>query len=312
MVRPNLSVVRRLALVAVVLLLAGVACRREPGAGSGTPGTASTSPAVPSPPSPTAADPTAVPPAADVAAPANPGAVEVLEPPMPSGWTSGTDFHPPPAIVVTNVPDVSGFNMLQNPGFEDGTEPWWYFPDRPHWGGFTVTTAQALSGRWSARLDLLCDEQHPPPSKAHIRGVIQNVQTPVFPARVSGDYYVETWEKGTVDQYIQFVVIVAGVPMTGGAVSNTQIRYLLAGIDHPPFDIANAKFFYVTKEEPQVGKWVHFERDLVQDFTELWGSIPAQFEHVRVLFEVRWDNVDLANPPRLHSVVYFDDLYLGT
>jgi hypothetical protein len=57
---------------------------------------------------------------------------------------------------------------------------------------------------------------------------------------------------------------------------------------------------------------VHFERDLHQDFVELWGSIPERFENVRVLFEVRYDNLDVANPPALHSVVHFDDLYLGT
>jgi hypothetical protein len=239
-----------------------------------------------------------------------------LVPPAPSGWVPGTEFHAPPPIDVPNVPPESGFNMLTNPGFEDAaqgsTAPWWYFPDRPHWGGFTISSAQTLTGRWAARLDLLVDEQHPPPDKAHIRGVIQDIRSPVFPTRISGNYYVERWEKGTIDQYMQFVVIAAGAAMSGGSVQNTQIRYLLAGIDHPPFGIANAKFFYVTKTEPEVGKWVHFERNLVQDFTELWGSVPETFQNVRVLFEVRYDNVDVNNPPRLHAVVYFDDLYLGT
>ncbi|MBI5486631.1 MAG: hypothetical protein HY905_04820 [Deltaproteobacteria bacterium] len=247
-------------------------------------------------------------------APLAEGPPEVLEliPPIPSAWVPGTEFHAPPPVELTASPSGQGFNMLMNPGFEDGTEPWWYFPDRAHWGGFTVSTARAAEGRWAARLELLCDESHPPPDKAHIRGVIQDISTPVFPTIVSGNYYVETWERGTVDQYIQFVVIVAGAAMAGGPMENIQIRYLLAGIDHPPFDIQNAKFFYVTREEPVVGRWIHFERNLEDDFIALWGAPPDQFSHVRVLFEVRWDNVDVQNPPRLHSVVYFDDLHLGT
>ena len=238
--------------------------------------------------------------------------VQELRPPAPSGWSPGIDFHAPPPIELATVPTEPGFNMLVNPGFEDGTAPWWFFPDRPHWGGFTVTTAHAAEGRWSARLELLCDETHPPPDKAHIRGVIEDIRAPVFPTIVSGEYFVETWERGTIDQYIQFVVIVAAAEMTGGPLGNTQIRYLLAGIDHPPFDIQNARFFYVTREEPVVGRWVHFERNLVDDFVALWGEVPKQFSHVRVLFEVRWDNLDVQNPPRLHSVVHFDDLHLGT
>jgi hypothetical protein len=190
--------------------------------------------------------------------------VDQIVPPAPSGWVPGTEFHAPPPIDVPTVPPESGFNMLTNPGFEDAvrgaTAPWWYFPDRPHWGGFTVSSAQALTGRWAARLDLLVDEQHPPPDKAHIRGVIQDIRSPAFPSRISGNYFVERWEKGTIDQYMQFVVIAAGAAMSGGSVSNTQIRYLLAGIDHPPFGIANAKFFYVTKTEPEVGRWVQNKR----------------------------------------------------
>jgi hypothetical protein len=295
------SLFRTVAL-AVTIVVAVPGCRREPRVGPDE-----TRDAAPAP---------VPPPTTTTNQPPGPAAVHddasELVPPAPSGWVPGTEFHAPPPIDVPNVPPESGFNMLTNPGFEEGPAPWWYFPDRPHWGGFVASSAQALTGRWAARLDLLVDEQHPPPDKAHIRGVIQDIRSPVFPSRISGNYYVERWEKGTIDQYLQFVVIAAGAAMSGGSVSNTQIRYLLAGIDHPPFGIANAKFFYVTKTEPEVGRWVHFERDLTQDFIELWGSVPQTFQNVRVLFEVRYDNVDVSNPPRLHAVVYFDDLYLGT
>jgi hypothetical protein len=207
---------------------------------------------------------------------------------------------------------ASPFDMLANPGFEDGTAPWWYFPDRSHWGGFVVDSAQVRSGRSAARLELLIDAEHPPPDKTHIRGIIQEVRSPVFPTRVSGHYLVERWERSAVDTYVQFVVIATGAAAPGGGASNTQIRYLLAGIDHPPFDIANAKFVYLSQAQPEVGGWVAFERDLAQDFTEQWGFVPETFDTVRVLFEVRYDNMDVANPPRIHAVVWFDDLFLGT
>lgn len=307
MARPNPTDRRVPTLLAWAALVAalGTACRREPRLdgeprGPGVPRTAPAGTADrPDPPGPGPAD-----------HPHN--AVDERVPPVPSGWVAGTKFSAPPPIPLGDVPSTSGFNFLTNPGFEDGTEPWWYFPDRPHWGGFTTTTGVAHDGRWSARLELRIDEQHPPPDKTHIRGVIHDVRTPVLPGVVSGWYYVERWDRSAVDTYIQFVVIVAGAAMSGGSVQNQQLRYLLAGIDHPPFGIANAKFVYISQADPPVGQWVRFERNLTADFLEYWGELPERFENVRVLFEVRYDNLDVANPPRIHAVVHFDDLFLGT
>lgn len=303
----------RLVAWATALALLAPGCRREPRLdgeprGPGAPRTSSTEPAGPG-----AGATTSRPdPNAPGSAVAPPGSLEERVPPVPSGWVTGTKFVPPQPRSLGEVPSTSGFNFLANAGFEDGTDPWWYFPDRPHWGGFTVATGAAHEGRWSARLELQIDEAHPPPDKTHIRGVIQDVRTPVLPNVVSGWYYVETWERSAVDTYIQFVVIVAGAAMSGGSVQNQQLRYLLAGIDHPPFDIANAKFVYLTREQPEVGRWVRFERNLAADFVEYWGAPPERFENIRVLFEVRYDNMDVTNPPRIHAVVRFDDLFLGT
>ncbi|MBN1770082.1 MAG: hypothetical protein JXB32_02380 [Deltaproteobacteria bacterium] len=306
---------------AVVLAAVVPGCRREPRLdgeprGPGVPRSSTTEPAATRADEPGSSGGPAAVPAGEAGSAEGPnaaaGAFEERVPPVPSGWVAGTRFAPPPPVPLGDVPATSGFNFLTNAGFEDGTEPWWYFPDRPHWGGFTVTTATAREGRWSARLELKVDETHPPPDKTHIRGVIHDVRTPVLPNVVSGSYYVETWERGEVDTYTQFVVIVAGAAMSGGSVKNQQLRYLLAGIDHPPFGIANAKFVYVTREQPAVGQWVRFERNLTADFLEYWGELPERFENVRILFEVRYDNMDVSNPPRIHAVVHFDDLYLGT
>ncbi len=301
--------VQRVLAGAVVLAALAPGCRREPRLDGEPRG-----PGVPRPsvngPTATRTEPGDA--GGGVVAAAAAGEVEERVPPIPSGWVAGTKFSPPAPVPLAEVPSTSGFNFLTNAGFEDGTEPWWYFPDRPHWGGFTVTAGPAREGRWSARLELRVDEAHPPPDKTHIRGVIHDVRTPVLPTVVSGWYYVETWERSAVDTYIQFVVIVAGAAMSGGSVQNQQLRYLLAGIDHPPFGISNAKFVYLTREQPVVGRWVRFERNLSADFLEYWGELPERFENVRVLFEVRYDNLDVANPPRIHAVVHFDELFLGT
>jgi hypothetical protein len=251
-------------------------------------------------------------PIADVpAAPAAPVAEEIV-PPIPSNWRPGTTFQAPPPVQVSDVNPYASVNFLSNPSFEEGPDPWWYFPDRSHWGGYTLARGGAAGGDWSARLDLIIDATHPPPDKTHIRGVIQDVRSPVFPQTVRGAFFVDEWTTSGTDTYMQFVVIVTGAAPPGQPQGNTQIRYLLAGIDHPPFGISNAKFFYVTREAPPVGVWVPFERDLPSDFREMWGFVPERFETVRVLFEVRYDNVDPSNPPTIRARVRFDELFLGT
>ena len=241
--------------------------------------------------------------------------VQTRVPPVPSGWTPGTTFTPPAPIAITSIPEGRPFNMLTNPGFEDGTEPWWYFPDRAHWGSFTTSTAKALSGSWAARLELLMNAQNPPRAGASIQGLIQSIQTSNFPSRVSGNYYVEKWERCPTKMYMQCVVIASGTEASPGGAA-TEISYVLTGLDNPPFNMINRKFIFLTKEQqPEVGRWIHFERDLRKDFKEQWGIVPEKISGVRIFFELRadmrGDTIDPANPPTMHAIAYFDDLYLG-
>ncbi len=110
--------------------------------------------------------------------------------------------------------------------------------------------------------------------------------------------------------YLQFVVIVFGATNLPGGYSNHQIRYILAGLQSPPFGIANADFVFLTREDPVIGEWVDFERNLADDFEEAWGAVPENFEKIRVLFEVRYDD-KLAGEGPIASDVYYDDLYMG-
>jgi len=195
-------------------------------------------------------------------------------------------------------------NLLANPGFEEGKEPW-YSMETSGWGEpFEVSDAVAHSGQHSAHLKL-----HPPaqPAQHEVMGAVQSLTPSSFPELLSGFYRVENWKKGTEIQYIQFVVI-AILP---GDAGNVQIRYLLGGTATEPFEIGNAKFIFVSKEEPRVGEWVHFERNIRDDFQQQWGEVPDKVQELRVFFEARYDS-PTAIQPDIGGDVYYDDLYAGS
>lgn len=201
-------------------------------------------------------------------------------------------------------------NLFANGGFEEGGQPWFSL-DSEAWGRpFTVSTVQARSGAGSALLELRSEDGGP----ARVYGVVQEVTPGTFPDVLSGAYYVGRWEQGTPKQYLQFVVIVWGAdnaPPDVAGVENYQIRYVLGGVDAPPLAIANAKYVMLGTGAPATGRWVPFERNIRQDFEELWGAAPEGFDSLRVLFEVRWDDRSAPDGPSAADV-YYDDLYLGS
>lgn len=197
----------------------------------------------------------------------------------------------------------AGANLFLNPGFEDGRDPWFSLkpPD------FILSQDLARSGKASALLPLRALEGD---TGNKIIYLVQELQPRELPEEISGYYRVERWEKGTEKQYVQFVVIVFGADNMPGGFNNHQIRYILSGIDAPPFQIANAKFVFISREEPPLGEWVPFKRNLREDFQELWGAVPEGFENIRVLFEVRYDD-KLPGEGPVAADVYYDDLYMG-
>jgi hypothetical protein len=196
-------------------------------------------------------------------------------------------------------------NLLANPGFEEGAEPW-YSMETTGWGTpFDVSDNVAHSGTHSAHLAL-----RPPtePVQHQVYGAVQSLLKPnSFPEFLSGFYRVENWQKGTKFQYLQFVVI-AILPE---GQSNIQIRYLLAGTATDPFRIDNAKFVYLSREEPKTGEWVYFERNIADDFQQLWGRVPGNVQELRVFFEARYD-FDTPSTGNMSGDVYYDDLYVGS
>jgi len=194
-------------------------------------------------------------------------------------------------------------NLFPNPGLEEGRDPWFSLkpPD------FLLTDDLAQSGSHSAHLPLQADQSE---VDAKIIYLVQEVSPKELPEVISGYYRVESWNRGTAKQYLQFVVIVRGADNLPGGYSNHQIRYLLAGIDSPPFAIGNAHFVFLSRDDAPQGQWVRFERNLRDDFARLWGAVPEGFENIRVLFEVRYDDKKVGEGP-LSADVYYDDLYLG-
>ena len=195
-------------------------------------------------------------------------------------------------------------NLFPNGSFESGREPWYSLkpPD------FILSDARAHTGSHSALLQMRAG---PEQAGAKVHYLLQEISPRGFPQYLSGWYRVENWKQGAAKQYMQFVVIAFDASNNPIAkVSNYQIRFSLAGIGDEPFAVGNAKFVFITKDEPVQGEWVHFQQDIKQAFVDQWGAAPESFSKLRILFEVRYDDKK-AGEASAEADVYFDDLYVG-
>ena len=230
---------------------------------------------------------------------------------QPDGST-GTAAAVPEGVCET-PPIVSGRapeeNQFENGGFEGGRAPWCSLGTSAWGQPFSVSDKQAKSGERSALLELNSDGSE---QTARVYGVVTEIAPDEFPEVLSGYYYVDGWERGSPKQYLQFVVIVweADNAPAEVAAPNHQVRYVLAGVESQPIEIANARFVIVGTGEPEQDRWVRFEQNIRQDFEELWGAVPEGFTRLRILFEVRWDERTPDDGPAAADVFY-DDLYAG-
>jgi hypothetical protein len=229
-----------------------------------------------------------------------PTATPVAVTPTPPGT-------PAPGACVPQEPPEGQANLFHNPGFESGREPWCSLhPEQVP--PFEVSQNFAHSGTSSAYLQMRVPAEES--GQAKVFYLVQEVTPEQFPELISGYYRVENWVKGTPKQYLQFVVIAFDDTNLTPVYTNHQIRYPLAGISEEPFEIANAFFIFLTKEEPKTGEWVYFERNIKEDFEQLWGAAPEGFSKLRILFEVRYDDKEAGTTPA-EADVYYDDLYMG-
>jgi hypothetical protein len=148
--------------------------------------------------------------------------------------------------------DAPDTNQLANGGFESGRAPWYSL----HPPDFVLADARSRTGARSALLQM---RAAPEQEGAQVRFLVQEISPAALPRHLSGWYLVEGWKTANVDAYLQLVVIAFDASNRPFAdVSNHQLRYLLAGIDHEPFAVANAKFVFIEKSEPVLGECVHF------------------------------------------------------
>jgi len=209
-------------------------------------------------------------------------------------------------------------NLLANPGFEAGREGWSYPTHSEFWKDFEIIDSGARTGRRVAYLRLE-REGSSPPMRVEVHGVVQELRPEPFPERLGGWYRVQRWEKDSkrTALYLQVVVIVWDDPRIAsivrserptGKLRNYQIRYYLAGLEEPPFQLLNARFEFVAKTPPELGVWTHFEVPLRADFERLWGVVPEGYGRLDIFFEARWDHMPEGTGVR--ADVYYDDLYL--
>jgi hypothetical protein len=228
----------------------------------------------------------------------------------------------PAGLAAAWSPDAgawTGRNLFEDAGFEDGGRGWFFLEGNRAWGGFTIVEEPVHSGRRAARLKVEWD-----PAEQHLRskvfGLIQEPRPDRFPDVLGGWYRVDAWEKEAeaTSLYAQVVVGVMGDPKAARIVApedptlqlnNYQLRYVLCGIDQPPFVMRNGRFVFRGPREPQPGRWVPFLIPVREDFERLWGSTPEGYANLRILVEARWDN----RPPgsAVLAEVTYDDLFLG-
>lgn len=204
----------------------------------------------------------------------------------------------------TPFPNPPG-NLLVNPGFEEGADPWITLdPD----AGFEVSDRAGFSGSHSALLQL---NEPAGTTGAKVIYLVQELNPPQMPELLRGAYRVENWQKGSAKQYLQVVVIAFAPDNFPPDAANYQMRYILAGIQNEPLDIGNAHYAFFSQDDPQTDRWLIFETNVREDFAEAWGSIPEGYDKLRVLFEVRYDD-KLSVDGASRADVYYDDLYFGS
>ena len=214
-------------------------------------------------------------------------------------------------------------NQLRNPGFEAGTQGWGGI-ERDDSAAFEVVGAPVHSGRGAAHLvaSWRPGSRERPVS---VRSATQEISPPRFPDRIAGWYRVDRWEDASDEGALQLQIIVSAIgdprtreivkshdpdgPEVHPKLENFQLRYQLAGPTEAPEDGGNIKNRVIGSGPPNLESWLRFDLPVKSDFGQRWGSVPANYRQLRIMFAVRWD--DKAEGAALHADVYYDDLFFG-
>jgi hypothetical protein len=214
-------------------------------------------------------------------------------------------------------------NQLRNPGFEAGTQGWGRIGQSKS-AGFEVVSEPVQSGRGAAHL-VASWQPGDPERPVRVRSATQEISPPRFPDRIAGWYRVDRWEYESDQGALQLQILVAAIgdprtreivrsddpgdPEVHPKLDNFQLRYQLAGPTDAPEDGGNIRHRVIGKGVPDLGSWLRFDLPVKSDFQQRWGSVPANYRQLRIMFAVRWD--DKAKGAALHADVYYDDLFFG-
>jgi hypothetical protein len=214
-------------------------------------------------------------------------------------------------------------NQLRNPDFEAGVKGW-DGGDNQGSVDFEVVSEPVHSGRGAAHLVASWqpgDREH----SVVVHNATQEISPPRFPDRIGGWYRVDRWEYAADEGALQLQLLIGSIgdprtrelvrsndpdgPEVHPRLNNFQLRYQLAGPTEAPESGGNIKFRVIGEGPPVLGSWVHFDLPIKSDFERLWGTLPANFQELRVMFIVRWD--DKPEGAALQADVYYDDLFFG-
>jgi hypothetical protein len=214
-------------------------------------------------------------------------------------------------------------NQLQNPGFEAGTHGWGNIEQRNS-ADFEIVSEPVHSGRGAAHL-VASWQPGRPERPVSVRSATQEISPSRFPDRISGWYRVDRWEDASDRGALQLQIIAAAIgdprtreivrsndpdgPEIPARLDNFQLRYQLAGPTEAPEDGSNIKHRVIGRGPPDLRSWLRFELPVKSDFEQHWGSVPANYRQLRIMFAVRWD--DKAEGAALRADVYYDDLFFG-
>ena len=206
------------------------------------------------------------------------------------------------------TPTPTFSNLLANPGFEAGADPW-LAPPGPNPQPFAVVEDIARSGASSLELQL---DSEAAASPAAVAGALQTLSSgAAFPEFASGFVRFSEWDQSDPPQFAEFVVTVRGGDF-GDGVTSHEVRFALAGLPEEPLMPAGSRFLFLNRDEPEdFDEWVYFGYPVRDAFQGRLGRVPTTWESIEFSLQLRYfPRADGAAPSR--ATLYFDDLYVGT
>ncbi len=187
------------------------------------------------------------------------------------------------------TPTPSASNLLADAGFEGLAPAWVAFPPaRAH----EIVEGTAHGGVSSIALYLSSD--------VGALAVSQSLNPPSFPEFLSGYYRVDDWPEDGA--FLQFVVKAPG----GGPDELREVRFVIAGASSDPEAAPDARFVFLSRDEPPLGEWTYFAYPIGLAFEARTGAAPQAWTSVDITLEARLETGEGA------ATVYFDDVYVGT